>query len=145
MITACVGAMCLLVVSSAVTMSVPFSIGRVFDMLFGDLSDPASTLSRITAFSKVLLGVFAIGGLANFGRVLLIQSAGNRMEAHLRRDVYAALMRQDIAFHDAHPSGELVTRISADTQLVGTKRHRGEKENKGIERNEGEGEKETKY
>lgn len=60
-----------LVVSSAITMGVPFAIGRILDIIFTDTFSQA----KLTDFCTVLFGVFLIGGLANFGRVYLLNSA----------------------------------------------------------------------
>lgn len=60
-----------LVISSAITMTVPFAVGRVLDIIFTE----AFSKERLTNFCLTLLGVFIIGGLANFGRIYLMNCA----------------------------------------------------------------------
>ena len=44
--------------------------------------------------------------------------AGNRIVARMRRQLFNATLSQDIAFFDRVPTGELVTRLAADTQMI---------------------------
>jgi len=69
-----VGAVCLLLVSSSVTMAVPFCLGRVIDIIY--TADPLKMRENLTTLSVVLLGVFLVGGLCNFGRVYLMSVSG---------------------------------------------------------------------
>lgn len=60
-----------LVVSSIVTLGVPRFIGKVMDMIVMD-NFPKE---KLHAFCLILFGVFVVGGLANFGRIYLMNSA----------------------------------------------------------------------
>ena len=73
---------------------------------------------RLRNFCAALAGVFVLGGACNFGRVYLMRVAGQNIAARLRRRLYAAIMRQRISFFDQNKTGELVNRLSADSQLV---------------------------
>lgn len=65
-----------LIISSAITMSVPFALGKILDIIFDkEGTKGAETLDRLKHFSAILLGIFVVGGLANFGRVYLFNSA----------------------------------------------------------------------
>jgi ABC-type multidrug transport system fused ATPase/permease subunit len=66
-----------------------------------------------------LVGVFALGGLANAGRVVLFKCAGERIIASLRNRLFSQVLRQDIGFHDKNQSGELISRLAVDTVVVG--------------------------
>ncbi|CAH2041340.1 unnamed protein product, partial [Iphiclides podalirius] len=80
------GAIGFLIVSSSVTIAVPFSLGKVLDIIYSSTND---------------LG------------------AGQRMTQSLRKKAYAAILRQEPAWFHKTSTGELVNRLSADTQLVG--------------------------
>lgn len=81
--------MCLLLVSSGVTMAVPYSLGKVLDIIYsaesGSSKESAEKLNRVCA---LLLAVFAVGALANFGRVYILSCAGNNR----RRGIYAGCL-----------------------------------------------------
>ncbi|KAJ2951631.1 hypothetical protein O0L34_g13789 [Tuta absoluta] len=115
-LTAAIG---FLIVSSSVTMAVPFSLGKVLDIIYSSTADLGAAREKLDSLCLILCGVFLVGGLCNFGRVYLMSISGQRMTQNLRRQVYAAIMRQEPAWFNKTSTGELVNRLSADTQLVG--------------------------
>ena len=70
------GAVCLLLVSSAVTMAVPFCMGKVIDLIYSSSNDTVQMMETLSSLGKYLCGIFILGGMANFGRVYLIQISG---------------------------------------------------------------------
>ncbi len=69
-------------------------------------------------FCLALTGVFLLGGLCNFGRVYLIRVSAQNITARIRQLFYSSVMRREVAFFDRNKTGELVNRLSADSQLV---------------------------
>nr|CAD7585962.1 unnamed protein product [Timema genevievae] len=112
----CTGAICLLLVSSTVTMAVPFCLGKVIDIIY--TADAANTRDNLNKLSGVLLVIFLVGSLCNFGRVYLMSTSGQRITQQLRKTVFGSIVRQEVAFFDINKTGELVNRLSADTTLV---------------------------
>jgi ATP-binding cassette subfamily B (MDR/TAP) protein 10 len=110
-------ALFLLVISSSVTMSVPFFIGKLID--FVQSGDKAEMKKKLRDISLILTGVFIVGALANFGRVYIIQSTGQKIVARLRKRLFRSVMSQDMAFFDKNKTGELINRLSTDTEVVG--------------------------
>jgi ATP-binding cassette subfamily B (MDR/TAP) protein 10 len=72
------GAVVLLLISSGVSMAVPFCIGKVIDIIYTS-SKEGHMKERLTVFCRIMIGVFVIGALANFGRVYLMQISGTSM------------------------------------------------------------------
>ena len=70
------GAVVLLFISSSVSMSVPYFMGDIIDTISSDAAHNGQVMDTLTRTCYILSGVFLIGGLANFGRVYLIQSSG---------------------------------------------------------------------
>lgn len=64
-----------LVVSSGITMLVPYGLGRILDTIYAKDSSRAEAKENLKKFCFVLVGVFLVGGLANFGRVYLFNAA----------------------------------------------------------------------
>ncbi|XP_045123243.1 ATP-binding cassette sub-family B member 10, mitochondrial-like [Portunus trituberculatus] len=107
----------LLSVSSTITMSVPFALGHVIDLIY--TADGGQALSGgLQRVCLALTGVFLTGAAANFGRVYLMNVAGQRITKSLRVSVFSSIMHQETAFFDHTKTGELVNRLSADTALV---------------------------
>ncbi|XP_046967857.1 ATP-binding cassette sub-family B member 10, mitochondrial-like [Vanessa cardui] len=113
------GAIGLLFISSSVTMAVPFSLGMVLDIIYSGTNDLVTAREKLDELCLVLCGVFLLGGLCNFGRVYLMSISGQRMTQSLRKKVFSSIMRQEPAWFGRTSTGELVNRLSADTQLVG--------------------------
>lgn len=60
-----------LIVSSSITMSVPFAVGKMLDLI----TDNNFSRDTIFNFCAILCGTFVVGAVANFGRVYLINGA----------------------------------------------------------------------
>ncbi|KAF5271185.1 hypothetical protein FQR65_LT05329 [Abscondita terminalis] len=113
-----IGAIALLFISSAVTMAVPFSLGKVLDIIYSN-SNLEDARVKMNQLCGILLTVFLLGAICNFGRVYLMSTAGYRMTQSLRLKVFSSVLRQEQGWFDSRPTGELINRLSSDTQLVG--------------------------
>lgn len=112
------GAVGLLFISSGVTMAVPFCMGKVIDIIYTS-ADHGQLVRNLSTFCQVLVVIFVVGGLANFGRVYLMQISGQHIVRNLREKLFGSIMKQEMGFFDKTKTGELVNRLSADTTLVG--------------------------
>jgi ATP-binding cassette subfamily B protein len=65
-----------------------------------------------------MMGLFVLVGLFGFLRSWLYTLAGERVVARLRRDLYNRIIAQEIGFFDAQRTGELLNRLSADTNVI---------------------------
>ncbi|KAL4887136.1 P-loop containing nucleoside triphosphate hydrolase protein [Aspergillus karnatakaensis] len=109
-----------LLVSSTITMSLPFSIGKIIDastkatesgdFLFG--LSPAM-------FYGALAGILACGAAANYGRIIILRIVGERIVARTRSKLFRQTFVQDAEFFDANRVGDLISRLSSDTIIVG--------------------------
>ncbi|TFK74690.1 hypothetical protein BDN72DRAFT_833221 [Pluteus cervinus] len=107
----------LLLVSSAVSMSVPFSIGKLID--FFTTTNPQFPFGlSLWQASGILLVLFTTGAMANAGRAMLMRMAGQRIVARLRERTYAAALRQEVEFVE-RGEGDVLSRLSVDTSIVG--------------------------
>lgn len=112
-------ALSLLFVSSGISMSIPFTIGKILDFATSTAPNPEIFGLSMNQFYATLGTVFVIGGFANFGRVLLLRIIGERIVAKLRTRLFRKTMAQDGEFFDANRHGDLISRLSSDTTIVG--------------------------
>uniref|UniRef100_H0VGT3 ATP-binding cassette sub-family B member 10, mitochondrial n=1 Tax=Cavia porcellus TaxID=10141 RepID=H0VGT3_CAVPO len=106
-----------LAVSSVITMSAPFFLGKIIDVIYTDpTSDYGESLTRLCLG---LTCVFLCGAAANAVRVYLMQSSGQRIVNRLRTSLFSSVLRQEVAFFDKTRTGELINRLSSDTALLG--------------------------
>ncbi|POR33455.1 ATP-dependent permease MDL1, mitochondrial [Tolypocladium paradoxum] len=109
-----------LVISSSVTMSIPFSVGRILDLAAkGDAEDIRLFGFTMNQFFMGLAAILTLGAMANFGRVILLRIVGERVVARLRSQLYRRTYVQDAEFFDANRVGDLISRLSSDTVIVG--------------------------
>ncbi len=99
-----------LVAASAATLSVPVAVRRMID--YGFSAEGAGLIDTYFAAMIAVVGVLAI---ASGSRYFLVMTLGERVVADLRRDVFAHLVHLDAAFYDTAKTGELVSRLTADT------------------------------
>ncbi|HMI17742.1 MAG TPA: ABC transporter transmembrane domain-containing protein, partial [Bradyrhizobium sp.] len=71
----------------------------------------------IAAITTLLVPVAVLAG-ASAARYYLVMTIGERIVADLRRDVFAHLMSLSPAFFDSARSGELISRLTADTTQI---------------------------
>ncbi len=106
-----------LLISSSVTMTVPFSIGRIMD---------AASSNQGTMFGfpmeQFYLGLgtlLACGACANYGRIVLLRIVGERVVTKLRSQLFKRTFIQNAEFFDANRVGDLISRLGSDTIIVG--------------------------
>ena len=105
-----------LVVASAATLVVPVAVRRMMDFGF---SDANSGVIRVY-FLGMLAVVIALA-IASGARYYFVMTLGEQVVADLRSDLFAHLTRLDPGFFDAEKTGEIASRLSADTtQLKAT-------------------------
>jgi ATP-binding cassette, subfamily B, bacterial len=102
-----------LVVAAAATLAIPMAVRRVLDFGFGE-----ENADLVNAYFGMLLFVVAVLSVASATRFYLVMTLGERVVADLRTAVFDQLTRLDAAFYDTARSGELVSRLSADTQQL---------------------------
>ncbi len=102
-------------ISSAATLALPAAARFMIDRGFGQ-TDPAQLNAGFIGLFAVAV-VMAIAGAARYYCVTLL---GERVAARLRSSLYVHLLGLDQAFFERTRSGELVSRLAADTELVQT-------------------------
>lgn len=103
-------AIAFLIVSSSVTMAVPFCLGKVIDIIYN--VNVEKMTEKLNQLCLVLLGVFIIGAFSNFCRVYLMSTTGHKITYSLRRKAYTAILSQETAMFDIKSTGELVGRLT---------------------------------
>ena len=105
-----------LVVASGATLVVPIAVRRMIDYGFS-----ADNAGLIRVYFLAMIGVVAVLALASGARYYLVMTLGERVVADLRADLFTHLTRLDPGFFDAEKTGEIASRLSADTtQLKAT-------------------------
>jgi len=102
-----------LTVAAITTLLVPVAVRRMIDFGF-----TPEGIALINSYFSVMIAVVAVLALASASRFYLVMTIGERIVADLRRDVFAHLMSLSPAFFDSARSGELISRLTADTTQI---------------------------
>jgi len=100
-----------LAASSTATLSLPLAVRQMIDHGFNSGSNIDA------AFSLLFIVTLALA-LATAARFFFVSLLGERVVADLRNQLYSHLVGLDQNFFERTRSGELVSRLSADTELL---------------------------
>ena len=109
-----VGAGVALVTAAGSVLAIGQAIRRVIDHGFG------SEQALIDQYFLALLGVVAILAAATFARYYLVTWLGERIIADVRTAVYNHVIGLSPAFFETMRTGEVLSRLTADTTLIQT-------------------------
>lgn len=102
-----------LVASALAMLTVPIAVRRVID--FGFRAQDGIFIDRYFA---MLLGIGLLLALASASRFYCVNWLGERVVADLKSDVFRHLVTLGPSFYDKAHSGEIMSRLSADTTLL---------------------------
>jgi ATP-binding cassette subfamily B protein len=100
-----------LAASSTATLSLPVAVRGMIDRGFDSGSNIDAAFALLFAVSLAL-------AFATAARYFFVSLLGERVVADLRNRLYGHLVGLDQAFHERTRSGELVSRLTADTELL---------------------------
>ena len=102
-----------LLVSAGATLAVPLAVRRMIDLGFSGIEP-----DLIDKYFATLAGIGLILALASAARFYAVNWLGERVVADIRRDVFKHLTRLSPAFYEVSHSGEVMSRLTADTTQV---------------------------
>lgn len=115
-----VGTIALLIASTS-SLLIPKYGGMIIDIVSRDIKTPEQQSEALDAVKNTILYIVLIvvvGSLCTALRAWLFSSASERVVARLRKDLFSHLINQEIAFYDVTRTGELLSRLSEDTQII---------------------------
>jgi ATP-binding cassette, subfamily B, bacterial len=100
-----------LLCAAAATLAVPTAVRHIIDRGFGDPQ-------LINRYFGTMLAIVAALALASAARFYLVNWLSERVVADLRRDLFAHLLELSPRFYEQVRTGEVVSRLTADTTQV---------------------------
>ena len=109
-----------LIVSSSVSMTIPFAIGKFLD-ISTKAGEGSATLYGfdLSTLYLALGSILVVGAGANYGRIIILRIVGERIVSRLRSQLFRKTFVQNAEFFDANRVGDLISRLSSDTVIVG--------------------------
>src|SRR6202453_3670424 len=108
-----ISALAALILAAITTLVVPIAVRRMIDFGFSPRG-----LALIDSYFLVMIGVAAVLAIASALRYYLVTTLGERVVADLRGDVFAHVTSLSSAFFDEARTGEIVSRLTADTTQI---------------------------
>ncbi|MDX8460885.1 ABC transporter transmembrane domain-containing protein [Mesorhizobium humile] len=108
-----VGAIISLIVAAVTTLALPMAVRRMIDHGF-----EAASSTFIAEYFAALVVMAALLAAASASRYYFVITLGERVVADIRRDVFSHVTTLSPAFFDKAHSGEIVSRLAADTTQV---------------------------
>lgn len=113
-------AVAFLLVSSSITMSIPYSLGKILDIATKGPEEGTMLLGlSVQSFYIALGSLLAFGAACNYGRMVILRIVGERTVTRLRSQLFRRTLVQNAEFFDANRVGDLISRLGSDTLIVG--------------------------
>ncbi len=111
-----------LVCAALATLAFPLALRSLIDggLVNPDLADKGAQVMALREHFAVLFGVAVALGLFSAGRFYMVSWLGERITADLRNAVYGHVLHQSPGFFESTQTGEVLSRLTADTTLVQT-------------------------
>ncbi|KAH8487142.1 hypothetical protein H0E87_025932 [Populus deltoides] len=110
-----------LLIASTSNILIPKFGGKIIDIVSGDIETPEQKAEGLRAVNSTILEIFLVvivGSVCAALRAWLFSSTSERVVARLRKNLFNHLINQEIAFFDVTRTGELLSRLSEDTQII---------------------------
>ena len=114
-------ALILRIISEGAGMVMPLLLAEAYDAVidgYGSVEEAGATRDTVTRVFTLALTLHVAGNVFGFLAGCATGVAGERVVSRLRRRLYDHLLTQEMSFFDTHKSGDLVSRLGADTLLV---------------------------
>ena len=107
------GAIVALLLAAGATLVLPLAVRRMIDNGFSD-----ADVGFINNYFTMLLVIAGVLAVASAMRYYFVITIGERVVSDLRRDVFSHVTSLSPSFFDTNKSGEIVSRLSADTTQI---------------------------
>ena len=115
-------ALLFLVMAAVSTLAFPLALRSLIDggLVKADITDKGATVMALRDHFFALFGVAVALGMFSAARFYTVSWLGERVTADIRNAVYSHVLRQSPEFFETTQTGEVLSRLSADTTLVQT-------------------------
>jgi len=108
------------VLGAIINMKIPMELGTLINKLNScDVEKDKNIHVYFEAMKeplKRLVALYLLQGFTSFAYISLLSNVGENIASHLRRDLFASYLRQDVQFFDKHKTGLLIDRLTSDVQ-----------------------------
>ncbi|CAL1270222.1 unnamed protein product [Larinioides sclopetarius] len=109
-------------VVALLNIKIPIALGDMVNVVSSFLNDNGYEKDAVTFFSELrepaiqLVYMYLAQSLFTFAYISILSVSGERVACNMRKELFASVIEQDIAFFDAHKTGEISSRLTNDVQ-----------------------------
>ena len=112
------GGIVLLAGSTSISLVFPRVIGTVMDSCLSGETAPAGEVYSPTSAALVLFGLSVVQAIFVASRSQVLNRSGEAVATRLRQQTFKSLVFADCAFLDGMATGEMLSRLSSDTDAI---------------------------
>ncbi len=103
----------LVIVGTSASLAGPILLGQAIDraVIPGDMPG-------LIAYAQSMLAIYLAGGVASIVYGLIMVAIAQRLVADIRGQLFAHLQHLSMAYHDQHRVGDLMSRVTNDTEAI---------------------------
>src|SRR5882672_5367556 len=105
-----------LLVAAGATLAIPYAFKQMIDLGFGAAG--SKSIQHVDLYFLALFGVASVLAVATAARSYTVSWLGERVTADIRNAVYKHVVTQSPQFFEITRSGEVLSRLTADTTLI---------------------------
>lgn len=105
-----------LLLAAGATLAIPVAFRKMIDLGFGDAA--RARPEHIDIYFVALFALAALLAVATAARFFAVSWLGERVTTDIRNAVYSHVLRQDPVFFETMRTGEVLSRLTADTTLI---------------------------
>ncbi|KAG2225414.1 hypothetical protein INT45_010050 [Circinella minor] len=104
------------IAAAFIQLQTPIITGELINVISSGSSAllASAGISQLNRPAMKLFGLLSAQGVLTFAHISLVSIFGENVAKRLRAQLFAAMVRQDMAFFDSNRSGELVGRLTTD-------------------------------
>ena len=107
------GAVAFMAIAAAMTAGIAFMLETVLDDVFY-----ARRKDLIAPVAGALMGLFWVSGVSTYIHNVLMAKVGQSIVADLQKELFSHFLVLDLAFFHNNPSGQLISRVINDVQVI---------------------------
>ncbi len=111
-------ALVFMAIAAAATAAFAQLLQPVLDKAMIGVDEDPSTVRKVIPIGLLILGSFVVRGIATYIHTIKMNKISQSIVADIQRDVFAHFMTLDLKFFHAHPSGQLVSRVTNDVNVM---------------------------
>lgn len=101
-------------VAAAMTAGIAVLTEPIIDKVLG----PNGSVQYIWSVGLAIMTVFIVRGFSTYIHTVLTAKIGQSIVADIQKDLFSHFMRMDLAFFHANPSGQLISRVTNDVNVM---------------------------